>query len=263
VIGQPAAFSPMSNAISLPPPQTIPADLEADYTMGGQIPVVSFYRNDAISEQPTFTSAMYAAASQALDNGTFHYYGRTLEWLLLAVREHPLSSLDACVFGSVRVNCDLIALRAGAKHVDILEYNPPLSEHPDVDCLDIRTAVGSGRQWDAALSISSFEHDGLGRYGDPLDPCGDLRAMREVASLLKPEALLFLSVPVGADCLAWNAHRIYGPTRLPLLLQSWSVVATYGYDDSLFRLPLGEFQQPVFVLRHNGGPPCADDRLLA
>ncbi len=32
--------------------------------------------------------------------------------------------------------------------------------------------------FDMALSISSFDHDGLGRYGDPLDPVGDLKAMR-------------------------------------------------------------------------------------
>ena len=30
-------------------------------------------------------------------------------------------------------------------------------------------------KYDVCLSISSFDHDGLGRYGDPLDPSGDLR----------------------------------------------------------------------------------------
>lgn len=39
----------------------------------------------------------------------------------------------------------------------------------------------------------------LGRYGDPLDPDGDLKAMKLVYSMLKPGGLLFLTVPVGPD----------------------------------------------------------------
>jgi hypothetical protein len=42
--------------------------------------------------------------------------------------------------------------------------------------------------FDVVLSISSFEHDGLGRYGDPLNPDGDLAAMRSTRRLLKPGA---------------------------------------------------------------------------
>lgn len=32
--------------------------------------------------------------------------------------------------------------------------------------------------FDAIVSFSGLEHDGLGRYGDPLNPYGDLSAMR-------------------------------------------------------------------------------------
>jgi hypothetical protein len=42
--------------------------------------------------------------------------------------------------------------------------------------------------FDVVLSISSFEHDGLGRYGDPLNPDGDMAAMRSTRRLLKPGA---------------------------------------------------------------------------
>ena len=41
--------------------------------------------------------------------------------------------------------------------------------------------VGVGglmERFDVVLSISSVEHDGLGRYGDALDPDADLHAMR-------------------------------------------------------------------------------------
>ncbi len=38
--------------------------------------------------------------------------------------------------------------------------------------------------FDAAFSMSSFDHDGLGRYGDPLGPDSDLLAMDTVKRLV-------------------------------------------------------------------------------
>ena len=68
--------------------------------------------------------------------------------------------------------------------------------------------------------------------------------------LLRPGGLLFLAVPVGLDALAWNAHRIYGRKRLPLLLDGWRTVATYGFEEKMLdEGPLGRFdRQPTFVL---------------
>ena len=34
------------------------------------------------------------------------------------------------------------------------------------------------------MSISSFEHDGLGRYGDPVNAFGDFEAMTEMESII-------------------------------------------------------------------------------
>jgi hypothetical protein len=80
------------------------------------------------------------------------------------------------------------------------------------------------------VSISNFEHDGLGRYGDPIDPNGDMRAMSEMQALVKPNGFLILGVPVARDAVVWNAHRLYGRVRLPLLLRGWSIDAFVGFD---------------------------------
>jgi hypothetical protein len=53
------------------------------------------------------------------------------------------------------------------------------------------------------------EHVGLGRYGDELDPDGDLRATSELARVLAPGGSLLLVVPVGRPRVQFNAHRIY------------------------------------------------------
>jgi SAM-dependent methyltransferase len=53
------------------------------------------------------------------------------------------------------------------------------------------------------------EHIGLGRYGDPLDPDGDLRAMSELKRVLAVGGDLLFVVPVGKPRIMFNAHRIY------------------------------------------------------
>jgi len=53
------------------------------------------------------------------------------------------------------------------------------------------------------------EHVGLGRYGDPLDPDADLKAVAELKRVLAPGGSLLFVVPVGKPKIAFNAHRIY------------------------------------------------------
>ncbi len=62
------------------------------------------------------------------------------------------------------------------------------------------------------LSLScmhTVEHIGLGRYGDPLDPGGDLKAMKELERVLALGGSLLFVVPTGRPKIMFNAHRIY------------------------------------------------------
>ncbi len=53
------------------------------------------------------------------------------------------------------------------------------------------------------------EHVGLGRYGDALDPQGDLKAISELKRVLSPDGDLLFVVPVGKPRVMFNAHRVY------------------------------------------------------
>ena len=53
------------------------------------------------------------------------------------------------------------------------------------------------------------EHIGLGRYGDPVDYDGDLKAIAELQRVLAPGGNLFFVVPVGQPRIMFNAHRVY------------------------------------------------------
>jgi SAM-dependent methyltransferase len=58
-------------------------------------------------------------------------------------------------------------------------------------------------------SMHVIEHIGLGRYGDPIDPDGDVKAVNELCRVIAPDGSLLFVVPVGRERIRFNAHRIY------------------------------------------------------
>ncbi|MDB5239125.1 MAG: putative SAM-dependent methyltransferase [Candidatus Parcubacteria bacterium] len=62
--------------------------------------------------------------------------------------------------------------------------------------------------------MHTIEHIGLGRYGDPIDPDGDLKSIKELQRVLKPGGSLLFVVPVGRPRIIWNAHRIYSHAQV-------------------------------------------------
>ena len=142
-----------------------------------------------------------------------------------------------------------------------IEYNAIISKHPHLRAMTVSEYDANPIQFDVLLSVSSFEHDGLGRYGDPINPWGDLGAMKRSWNMLKDGGILFLTVPIGRDCLTWNAHRIYGKYRLPMLLKGWELLGFFGEHTSAeeaitsHKVPdkpsvsMCYAYEPVFVLR--------------
>lgn len=55
------------------------------------------------------------------------------------------------------------------------------------------------------------EHIGLGRYGDPLDPKGTLKALAELERVIAVGGSLYLSLPTGIEKTFFNAHRVTSP----------------------------------------------------
>ena len=54
-----------------------------------------------------------------------------------------------------------------------------------------------------------LEHIGLGRYGDPIDPVGDIKAMKELQRVLAVGGSLLIVVPVGKPNVQFNSQRIF------------------------------------------------------
>lgn len=81
--------------------------------------------------------------------------------------------------------------------------------------------------------MHTIEHIGLGRYGDPIDADGDLKAIRELKRVVRKGGTFLFVVPVGKAKIVFNAHRIYDPHALiPLFdgftLNDFSLVTDKG-----------------------------------
>ena len=58
--------------------------------------------------------------------------------------------------------------------------------------------------------MHTVEHVGLGRYGDSIDPEGDLKAIEELKRIVSKDGSLLFVVPMGKKAkIEFNAHRIY------------------------------------------------------
>jgi SAM-dependent methyltransferase len=101
----------------------------------------------------------------------------------------------------------------------------------------------------ASLScMHTIEHIGLGRYGDELDPQGDLKAIAELQRVLAPGGNFFFVVPVGRPRIMFNAHRIYGEEQIirlfsQLKLVNFSVITENFADGGLIDSPPAGFTE--------------------
>jgi hypothetical protein len=93
----------------------------------------------------------------------------------------------------------------------------------------------------ASLScMHTVEHVGLGRYGDPIDYDGDLKAIAELKRVTKPGGSLLFVTPVGKARIRYNAHRIYSYDQIITYfegfeLKEFSLVPDRAADGGLVR----------------------------
>jgi hypothetical protein len=108
-------------------------------------------------------------------------------------------------------------------------------------------------KYDIILSFSSLEHDGLGRYGDPIDPDADINSCNEVYNMLNECGYFICGVPIGDGCIEGNYHRIYNQKRINKLFSSFHhFIGSVNYQtfDDVLNYTGNDWQnQPIFIYK--------------
>lgn len=181
--------------------------------------------------------------------------------VLHALNSYPLKGMKGIVIGSEEPWVEMYALLSGAEQVLTTEYRNV--QIIGTDKLSVIHPIKFAENWivrkqmfDFAISFSSIEHSGLGRYGDPVDPIGDLREVMKTMCILKKHGLFFLGLPRNQDGIHYNTHRFYGRIRLAMVMTGFEWLNTFEARSSL---PLRykredfnyrtDFTHDLFVLR--------------
>jgi hypothetical protein len=247
-----------------PPPANVSTELKNLYDFHGAIEIRNEYRQErqnggagynwtkSVIDQYIQTKSVCGGYGLPYCDVTFERYA-----------ESVIKGKHGFVFGSQSPWAEGALLRHGAAHVSTVEYMKIHSDEPrftpyhpkqiaekffNSTTLHLHKHHMHASAFeiaDFAFSYSSFEHDGLGRYGDPISPFADLESIARVHCLLKPGGIFFLGIPLGRDTVVWNLHRIYGPLRLHLVLSNWELVDVIGFIKDFH----GNLYQPMLVLK--------------
>ncbi|XP_013391430.1 uncharacterized protein LOC106159650 [Lingula anatina] len=210
-----------------PPLRTPPPGLMSAFTQNGALQLKHFYFKYAKKAFQTSFSSKLMANMIDMDKrnvmlGSYEYMSAGFKHVLKAF-ENELKGKRVTVIGTQVPWVEVMLLNTGVTNVTAVDYNEINIEHPSISFKLVTQLAEEhikkeNKQLDVVVSFSSIEHAGLGRYGDPLNPYGDLEAAAQVWCMLIPGGLFFLGVP--AECgkekgtLVFNGHRIYGEARL-------------------------------------------------
>jgi hypothetical protein len=96
--------------------------------------------------------------------------------------------------------------------IEFYDYRPAPLSLSGLECEkgDLTALPFSDNSINSLSCMHVVEHIGLGRYGDPIDPQGDIKAMSELSRVVAKGGQLLFVVPIGGKAkIEFNAHRIY------------------------------------------------------
>ncbi|XGW06679.1 hypothetical protein V3C99_016757 [Haemonchus contortus] len=213
------------------PPTTIPPKLLAKFLMNGDANLINDYRNERPEVKEHVWSQipewLQLPENRLVNISVYHEEGMAMYH---ALKNYPLNDKTGFIIGSQTPWVEVFALLNGAKEITTLEYQR--IKINGTDKVRYMHPIDFAKNWktykdgfDFAISFSSIEHSGLGRYGDPIDPIGDLREVWKTLCVLKKG---------GFELLA--TFRDESPVPVPL-------------TSSHFNLGCDGLKQDLFVLR--------------
>jgi hypothetical protein len=223
-----------------PPPRKPPPEMINNYTQNGQCQMNYYHRyidESGKSESRVYSAEQFNNLLMRETKSNINAYGEGSVQPTLNKYVDQIRDKHILVVGTQIPWAEAMLINRGARKVTTAEYNNISILHPKCETIKQYKLAekffrGQVELFDAAFSYSSLEHTGIGRYGDPLMPHGDLEATAQIWCMVKPGGYFFMAVPVSGNrkgCwYAWNAHRIYGEVRLQHLTANWEVLEEHG-----------------------------------
>ena len=157
-----------------------------------------------------------------------HHYVYHTAWAARVVaRIRPAYHID---ISSSLYFCALVSAFVPVRFYDYRPADLHLSNLSS-ECADLLALPFADGSIQSISCMHVVEHIGLGRYGDPLDPDGDLKAIAELERVLALGGSLLFVVPVGKPCIRFNAHRIYDPAYILGYFNSLELLEFSAVDD--------------------------------
>lgn len=100
--------------------------------------------------------------------------------------------------------------------------------------------------YDSVSSLHAIEHFGLGRYGDPIDYNGSLKALDNITKILQPGGKFYFSTPIGDQRIEFNAHRVFSIQYLLQLFKENYTLNSFSWVDDK-----GDFYEEVKLTKQD------------
>jgi hypothetical protein len=208
-----------------PPPRNIPDELYDQFTFLNEFPVFDQYFAEENDIRSMVWNSELVESFRTRESTCGPYTSPICEELVKDFQ--PLiRGKRGLIVGSLTPWAEGLLFKYNVSELITVEYTPISTDYPNLTVISPAQLAdqylnGLWEPVDFIFSFSSIEHDGLGRYGDRINPWGDVETMARLHCLLHDDGFMFLSVPTGRDTIVWNAHRIYGRYRLRVLFQDW------------------------------------------
>jgi len=160
-----------------------------------------------------------------------HYFHQDLLVAHRIFRNNPEKHVD---IGS-RID-GFIAHVASYREIEMFDIRPVNVKSPNITFVqaNLMNLDASKKNYtDSISSLHAIEHFGLGRYNDPIDVDGHLKALDNIHLILKPGGTFYFSTPIGKQSIYFNAHRVFNVSYLLDLFKDKYELIQFSYvDDS-------------------------------
>jgi hypothetical protein len=149
----------------------------------------------------------------------------------LARRVHAAKSSRHVDIGSSVLTISVLSAFVQTTFVD---YRPLKTALPGLTSVagNILDLPFSNGLLESLSCLHVIEHIGLGRYGDPLDPLGSVKAALELQRVMGVSGNLYISLPVGRERICFNAHRVHSPISVLKMFSRMKLIEFSYVDDA-------------------------------